>query len=68
MQFVSTVILYFRHSRRELHIPHHVSVLHVEQEVAGDNTLAVESVLECDVVRTELLNEEKRLTAALNMG
>ena len=55
-------------SRKELHIPHYVSVLHVEQEVAGDNTLAVDSVLECDSVRTELLNEEKNLTSALNSG
>jgi len=55
-------------SRRELHIPHHVSVLHVEQEVAGDDTFAVDSVLECDSVRTELINEEKNLTNALNMG
>ena len=54
--------------RRELHIPNHVSVLHVEQEVAGDDTLAVDSVLECDSVRTELMNEEKNLTNALNMG
>ena len=38
-------------SRRELYIPSHVSVLHVEQEVRGDDTIAVDSVLEADVVR-----------------
>ena len=45
-------------SRRELYIPSHVSVLHVEQEVRGDDTIAVDSVLEADVVRysvTEIL-------------
>ena len=43
-------------------------MLHVEQEVVGDETIAVDSVLECDKVRTELLNEERSLTAALNSG
>eukprot|EP00794_Sanderia_malayensis_P015302 gene15302-16879_t len=54
--------------RRELHIPSHISILHVEQEVVGDETLAVDSVLECDTVRTGLLQEEARLTAAINSG
>ncbi|XP_065061208.1 ATP-binding cassette sub-family F member 3-like [Rhopilema esculentum] len=53
-------------SRRELHIPSHISVLHVEQEVVGDDTVAVDSVLECDTVRTQLIEEEKALTADLN--
>lgn len=38
-------------SKRELFIPSHVTVLHVEQEVVGDDTNAVDSVLEADVVR-----------------
>ena len=38
-------------SKRELYIPSHVTVLHVEQEVRGDDTFAVESVLEADVLR-----------------
>ena len=37
-------------------------------QVVGDETLAVDSVLECDTVRTSLLKEEKTLTAALNAG
>ena len=36
---------------RELCLPAGVSVLHVEQEVTGDNTLALDSVLECDTER-----------------
>lgn len=55
-------------SNRELHIPAHVSVLHVEQEVVGDDTFAVDSVLECDTVRTRLLKEEVELTTAMNTG
>lgn len=46
---------------RELRLPSHVTVLHVEQEVVGDDTVAVESVLECDVERTALLKREKEL-------
>jgi ATP-binding cassette subfamily F protein 3 len=38
-----------------------VTVLHVEQEVVGDDTVAVESVLECDVERTALLKREHEL-------
>ena len=38
-------------SKRELFIPSHVTVLHVEQEVRGDETNAVDSVLEADVLR-----------------
>jgi len=36
-------------------------VLHVEQEVVGDETTALEAVLECDTERNELLEEERRL-------
>ncbi len=46
---------------RELHLPSHVSVLHVEQEVVGDDTTAVESVLESDEERSRLLKREKEL-------
>ena len=44
-------------------IPPHVQVLHVEQEVAGDDTTALESVLECDGERCELLAEEAGIQA-----
>ena len=48
-------------ANRELRLPSHVTVLHVEQEVVGDDTVAVESVLECDEERTALLKREKEL-------
>ena len=38
-------------SSRELFIPTHISILHVEQEVRGDDTLAVDSVLQADTLR-----------------
>ena len=50
-------------ANHELHLPSHVTVLHVEQEVVGDDTVAVESVLECDVERTALLKREHELLA-----
>ncbi|XP_070609859.1 ATP-binding cassette sub-family F member 3 [Erythrolamprus reginae] len=53
---------------RNLRIPSHISILHVEQEVAGDETPALQSVLECDTVRESLLKEEKELTARVNSG
>uniref|UniRef100_A0A8C0ZE91 ATP-binding cassette sub-family F member 3 n=1 Tax=Cyanistes caeruleus TaxID=156563 RepID=A0A8C0ZE91_CYACU len=36
---------------QSLRIPSHISILHVEQEVAGDETPALQSVLECDTTR-----------------
>lgn len=53
-------------SKRQLMIPSHLSVLHVEQEVVGDDTLALQSVLECDEVRQRLLREEQELIARIN--
>ncbi|XP_062987916.1 ATP-binding cassette sub-family F member 3 [Elgaria multicarinata webbii] len=53
---------------RSLRIPSHISILHVEQEVAGDDTPALQSVLECDTTRESLLKEEKELTARVNSG
>ena len=47
--------------RGQLRIPSHISILHVEQEVVGDDTPALQSVLECDFVRESLLKEEKEL-------
>ncbi|XP_018564615.1 ATP-binding cassette sub-family F member 3 [Anoplophora glabripennis] len=52
----------------QLRIPSHISILHVEQEVTGDDTLALNSVLECDTVRQDLLNREKEVSAAINAG
>ncbi|XP_035745837.1 ATP-binding cassette sub-family F member 3 isoform X2 [Egretta garzetta] len=53
---------------RSLRIPSHISILHVEQEVAGDETPALQSVLECDTARESLLREERDLTAKINAG
>jgi len=48
---------------RNLEIPSHIRILHVEQEVVGDETPALQSVLEADEVRESLLKEEKELNA-----
>lgn len=55
-------------SRRQLIIPKHISILHVEQEVVGDDTIALQSVLESFTRREELLKEEKTINAALAEG
>jgi len=47
-------------------IPKHISILFVEQEVIGDETTALEAVLESDEVRTRLLKEEKELLSVGN--
>ncbi|XP_056421589.1 ATP-binding cassette sub-family F member 3 [Hyla sarda] len=53
---------------RSLRVPSHISILHVEQEVAGDDTPALQSVLECDTLRESLLKEEKELNARISAG
>ncbi|XP_053314984.1 ATP-binding cassette sub-family F member 3 [Spea bombifrons] len=53
---------------RSLRVPSHISILHVEQEVAGDDTPALQSVLECDFLRESLLQEEKALNAKISSG
>ncbi|CAJ0945188.1 unnamed protein product [Ranitomeya imitator] len=53
---------------RSLRVPSHISILHVEQEVAGDDTQALQSVLECDTLRENLLKEEKELNARISAG
>jgi hypothetical protein len=42
-------------------IPPTCQVLHVEQEVVGDDTPVVQAVLQCDVERSQLLAEEQAL-------
>lgn len=32
-------------------MPAHINVLHVEQEIAGDETIALQSVLDADIKR-----------------
>ncbi|KAG6814412.1 hypothetical protein H0H92_007415 [Tricholoma furcatifolium] len=50
---------------REVPIPPHISILFVEQEIVGDDTLAIDSVLKADVWRDHLLKEEASLNAKL---
>ncbi|KAH9769891.1 ABC transporter F family member 3 [Citrus sinensis] len=44
-------------------IPSNCQILHVEQEVEGDDTTALQCVLNTDIERTQLLEEEARLLA-----
>lgn len=46
-------------SRRELNIPKHITILHVEQELRGDDEIALQAVLDADVWRKSLLQEER---------
>lgn len=52
-------------SRRELPIPNHISILHVEQELTGDDTPAIQAVLDADVWRKVLLKEQAEITTKL---
>ncbi|XP_074654025.1 ATP-binding cassette sub-family F member 3-like [Tubulanus polymorphus] len=53
-------------SNGSLRIPSHITALHVEQEVVGDDTIALESVLESDEKRHRLLTEERSINNQLN--
>ncbi|XP_057967633.1 ABC transporter F family member 3 [Malania oleifera] len=44
-------------------IPKNCQILHVEQEVVGDDMTALQCVLNSDIERTQLLEEEARLVA-----
>ncbi|THH09415.1 hypothetical protein EW145_g2024 [Phellinidium pouzarii] len=50
---------------REVPIPSHITILFVEQEIVGDDTLAIDSVLKADVWRDSLMKEEAALNAKL---
>ncbi|XP_052826927.1 ATP-binding cassette sub-family F member 3 [Octopus bimaculoides] len=52
-------------SSGQLKIPSHITILHVEQEVVGDETLALQSVLESDQRRENLLKEERDINTQL---
>ncbi|KAG6997886.1 protein GCN20 [Physcia stellaris] len=53
-------------SRRELAIPTHISILHVEQEITGDDVPALQAVLDADVWRKHLLAEQEKITKELS--
>ncbi len=48
--------------------PAHLSIVHVEQEVVGDDTRVVDYLLSKDVERLQLLAREKALTQALEQA
>ncbi|KAJ6519252.1 P-loop containing nucleoside triphosphate hydrolase protein [Mycena sanguinolenta] len=50
---------------REVPIPAHITILFVEQEIIGDDTTAIDSVLKADVWRDHLMKEEASLNATL---
>ncbi|KAJ4415310.1 ATP-binding cassette, regulator of translational elongation [Gnomoniopsis sp. IMI 355080] len=52
-------------ARREVPIPTHISILHVEQEITGDDTPALQAVLDADVWRKILLKDEVETSAKL---
>ncbi|KAF1943218.1 P-loop containing nucleoside triphosphate hydrolase protein [Clathrospora elynae] len=52
-------------ARREVAIPTHISILHVEQEITGDDTPALQAVLDADVWRKHLLREQEKITKEL---
>lgn len=53
-------------SSKQLIIPSNITMLSVEQEVEGDDTLVINSVLACDTKRAALLEEEKNIQDKIN--
>ncbi|KAI9860383.1 MAG: hypothetical protein M1824_003158 [Vezdaea acicularis] len=52
-------------SKREVPIPTHITILHVEQEITGDDTPALQAVLDADVWRKFLLAEQEKVSKQL---
>lgn len=50
-------------STRQLIIPKHITILHVEQEVVGDDTTVIDSLLQTDEIRYKLIVRERELSA-----
>ena len=50
-------------SGRQLIIPKHITILHVEQEVVGDDTTVVDSLLQTNELRYKLIVRERELSA-----
>lgn len=48
-------------ARRELDVPKHITILHVEQELRGDDNTAIQSVLDADVWRKQLIIEQQKI-------
>eukprot|EP01114_Cavostelium_apophysatum_P012967 TRINITY_DN303_c0_g1_i2.p1 TRINITY_DN303_c0_g1~~TRINITY_DN303_c0_g1_i2.p1 ORF type:complete len:1208 (-),score=596.96 TRINITY_DN303_c0_g1_i2:88-3711(-) len=63
----STLLNYIAQRKNEfIAIPKHFDILYVEQEVIGDETSALDSVVAADAERTRLMKEEKRILALLD--
>jgi len=50
-------------SSRQLIIPKHITILHVEQEVSGDETTVIDSLLQTNEARYRLIVRERELSA-----
>lgn len=50
-------------SSRQLIIPKNITILHVEQEVVGDDTTVIDSLLQTDELRYRLIVRERELSA-----
>ncbi|KAL0895923.1 hypothetical protein ABMA27_011937 [Loxostege sticticalis] len=55
-------------AQRAFPLPPHIDILLCEQEVTANDMSAVDTILEADVKRTELLNEAKELEAETEKG
>ncbi|KER23595.1 hypothetical protein T265_08538 [Opisthorchis viverrini] len=53
-------------SRRDFQLPPGLRVLHVEQEIPGDSTPALDSVVQADTERTALLSQLAQLKACVS--
>ncbi|VDM59151.1 unnamed protein product [Angiostrongylus costaricensis] len=63
-----TTLLKHIGSRRLKGIPEHIDVLYCEQEIAVDDTSAIDTVVKSDKKRLDLLAEQERLTKELEEG
>ncbi|KAJ2461835.1 ATP-binding cassette, regulator of translational elongation, partial [Coemansia sp. RSA 2320] len=52
-------------AHRELAVPTYISILFVEQEMVGDDTSAIRSVLKADIFREQLLRDEAAINEEL---
>ena len=48
-------------SRKQLQLPDFLHIVHVEQEIAGDDRTALQAVLEADLEREWLLKTEEKI-------
>lgn len=63
---ISCIFIFIMFFSGQLRIPSKISILHVEQEVNGDDTMVLDSVLECDEERRDLMAAEKKIQSDLS--